>query len=443
MKLSCILISISSIIFLLFGVLISYTLDNAMTEFIEPPNISNLYEAESSSLYRALEILHTKTFVIEREKTSAFIENGGIIDSRYSSVRLLCLLGVSKNCHSEYISDVMDLYISFNPVYSVYQKDQHYRYSTHFNFLAYLKTIGIKYQVTEAILPNRGQSFVATNPGNEPWEVQLTIENPIYYRENLVNVAVRKIKDPWEYLLLIDGHQYFHNTYWFEETIWKLEHYTGVQFFQFGKHLNLANETIDFYSQPSASYMHSIRNNLLNVFRYSGNAWAMRRETYEQVGFIIDYCIIAGCDGSYLLSTLKPEEVIRELNENAIVNNKNYFKEFDEWIWNATKAFKGQNTFVRGNMTHFYHEEYFSYAELVGYMHKHELFSWRRDYYRDENFTLHLRNDTIAALVDDYFFGHEARLTLPNVITLVTDLIFNVFFGSIRYIAENFLLYKV
>lgn len=88
-----------------------------------------------------------------------------------------------------------------------------------------MNTIGVQTIVIEAIY--NGQSYQVTRPDNEPHEMQIHIEDTFYYRENLLNVAAHRFSD-WEYMAWIDAHQMFLEPYWWEDTIWSLEHFGAV-----------------------------------------------------------------------------------------------------------------------------------------------------------------------------------------------------------------------
>ena len=358
------------------------------------------------SKYNLFEHL-SKTNPIEREGPSFFVENGGVIGPINKRHSILCSVGVLKRCKTNQIAESIDVLISFNPIYYMYQGKDQVRFQTHLNFIDYLKTIGIKTQVVEAIVPSRGQKFVATKPGNDPWEVQIEVKTPMYYRENLVNVGARKIWDKWEYLLMIDGHHYFENTYWWEETIWKLEHYPGVQLYQNGTHLDIKNDTDPGFELYSVAEIRSFRNNVKGQPRYTGNAWAMKKADYEKIGYIIDYCVAAGGDGTFYMGTLKEKDVKVELLEPTLLANKIYFDQLNDWIWNASKVFNGELRVVRGKIVHFWHEAYFDYLTLVKKMNGEASFDYKRDLMRDENYTLHLTNQKIIDIFDASFYGDQ------------------------------------
>ncbi len=116
----------------------------------------------------------------DREGTSAFLNQEGTIDQKDARSRILCSLHQFKKCSSKSIAEQIDLVWAFSPIYSPFPEKMPYLYKTHGNFVGYMNSFGIKSVVLEAIYP--GQNFTFTTAGNEPWEIQLEIEDYIYYR---------------------------------------------------------------------------------------------------------------------------------------------------------------------------------------------------------------------------------------------------------------------
>ena len=386
-----------------------------------------------------------KNSTTDREGPSAFLVDGGVIDYRDIKPIFLCKINVLEYCQSKYIADIVELVVSFNPLYTYFQDIQPLRYSTHFNFLSYIQSFGMKVQVTEAIIPDQGQSFKVSSPGKEPWEVQLTVNDMIYYRENLVNVAARKLKGLWEYLIMIDGHEFFDNSYWWEEGVWRAEHYPIVQVFQSGYHLdkgsdeNKGNQSIARFKMPAICYMETYKAELRNSSTYVGNGYIIRREIYEGISYIMDDCIGGGCDTSFFFASLSDDQRAIMFMDPTIARTALYYEQFKSWINNASKIFKGKNTYVRGNMLHFYHEEVFDYQKLMLLSNQPGEFIRDRDLYRDENFTLHLKNKELALKFENICYGPH-----PNVM-----FIYNIFgdrhkhilpFENIALLAGHYLL---
>jgi len=295
-----------------------------------------------------------------------------------------------KYCQSRYIADVIDMAYAIEPIYATRQDQEPMMYNHHRDFVSMLRSIGIPVVVIEGIYPHLRQTFKVTRPGNEPWEIQTHLQDKIFIRENLLNVAIRKVVG-WEYLMWIDGHQIFENIYWWEEAIYKMEHYNGVQFFQELVHLKKdTNETDWKMNFPSVMYIWShtrpvqIYKDRLHI--WIGNAWGVRREIYEQMGFIVDYCISGCCDCSYALASMN------NMGEWNILDTwPNYKNVLTPWILKTQQIFQGKSAVVRGNIKHLWHERYFNFEGMLKAM-MYGDFNPDRDIGRDENFTMYVKS---------------------------------------------------
>jgi hypothetical protein len=113
------------------------------------------------------------------------------------------------------------------PIYALHQTPEYLElYELHSNFISYIKSIGIRTTTIEGIYPN--QTFQLTKSNNNNTEFQVKLDVPFYIRENLINVVAKRLIDTWEYLMWIDGHQWFLNPFWWEEAIYKMEKYSSV-----------------------------------------------------------------------------------------------------------------------------------------------------------------------------------------------------------------------
>jgi len=63
---------------------------------------------------------------------------------------------------------------------------------SHANFTSYLDTIGVPSVTLEAIYPN--QAPLGAQPGDGPRHIHIQVNDTFYYRENFLNVAIRKTK---------------------------------------------------------------------------------------------------------------------------------------------------------------------------------------------------------------------------------------------------------
>ncbi len=141
--------------------------------------------------------------------------------------KFLCRLDIGFGCESNYLVDVIDLVYAFCPIYSEDPPSHNLYYHHHTNFVGYMESMGITVSVVEGIYAWY-QDYIMTKPNNFPYEIQVHLTDIFYLRENLLNYAARKTWGMWQYCLWIDAHQYFLYRYWFEDSIWAMEHHDGV-----------------------------------------------------------------------------------------------------------------------------------------------------------------------------------------------------------------------
>jgi len=337
-----------------------------------------------------------KDNVVSIHKTDAFLEYGAIVPNKNTQFRSICALRISAFCQSKFIAESVDLVYAVAPIYAINQNKLPMMYQHHQNFKSYLNSIGLNVIVVEGVFPKQKQKYKVTSPGNEPLEIQVTLTDNFYIRENLLNVAANKVKE-WEYLLWIDAHQIFSNNYWWEETIHKLEHYAAVQLFQDLVHLQQKdNKTDESRHFPGSMYVYS-HTELIETFvdRYHiwiGNAWGVRREIYRKIGSILDYCISGCCDCAYNIAALKNVS-----HWNILDNWPHYKSVLMPWINHAASIFQGKSSVVRGRIHHLWHERFFNYEKMMKAM-AHGNFDPEQDIERDENGIIVLKSQYLKEL---------------------------------------------
>jgi hypothetical protein len=210
----------------------------------------------------------------------------------------------------------------------------------------------------------------------------------MYLRENLLNVAVKKIpENDWEYILWIDAHQFFENSYWWEEFIIKAERAPILQLYQRTARLNDFNQSYPG-QRRRVIYQSFFTKDVDNLgFTEIGNAYGMNKEMYREMKYIADECIATCCDCIFIRAFLPEKEYLNHNTEPSWP----YFLQFTDWLLNARKVFKCKKEFVRGTLYHFTHPG-IPYYEHLQKLVTSKNFSIRADLGRDENGTLFLTN---------------------------------------------------
>jgi len=136
-----------------------------------------------------------------------------------------------------------------------------------------MQSFGVKTCLLESTTSE--QEFVLTTPNNEPHFIQVKNDQHFFKRENLLNVAIKKllVQTEWQIFAWIDTHQMFSNSYWWEEAILKASKVGVIQLFQTAGYFNSKNETTTFGGPGSIYGLDLIRKfgNIVGVPFY-GNA---------------------------------------------------------------------------------------------------------------------------------------------------------------------------
>ena len=152
------------------------------------------------------------------KKIKESLQNSVPVFQVTQSQRMLCKLSGKQNtansCQSNYIADSIDLFWIVCPIYSFGRAYDTLLYDLHIVFKGYMQAIGLPFITFEAIRYNTTETYRLTKAGNEPYDMQGYYHNVSYVRENLLNVAIQRLKADWEYFGWIDAHQVFENHYW-------------------------------------------------------------------------------------------------------------------------------------------------------------------------------------------------------------------------------------
>jgi len=366
--------------------IISQSTNTAIYRF-SPSNIPEY----TSCLDYLLPSKNKQVYLPAQVKTNSFTNT-----PKSSENNILCRLNIKQYCLSNHIAEVLDSFWIIAPLYSFHQGSITRMYNLHLDFEKYMKSLGLSFCTIEAIRKDRNQKYLVTEPGKEPYNIQIEFYDDLYLRENFINVAVRKIPD-WEYIAWIDGHQVFENPYWWEESIYNMEKAGSVQLFQVLRKLKTDNNTLNI--NPGSIYVSLLHSRLgWNPFPYYGNAFGIRREMYEGIEYIADECIAGCCDCVYNYGLMDEKVDFYYMDRWP-----NYQGQFMDWVKRAQGVFKGRRKSIRGDLIHLHHEEKFSYGSLLDEMNKMN-FEKRRDVERDANFTLRLTNEKIREKFDHINF---------------------------------------
>jgi len=311
------------------------------------------------------------------------------------SSSILCNLNLESHCNSYQVAEVLKYFWVICPIYAPYQSVIKIRYQLHNDYASYIQSFGVPFSTAEAIRKDRHQTYLLTEPNKEPENIQLQIYDDGYLRESLLNVAAKKIPG-WEYMAWIDTHQPFENNYWWEEAIVRLEKYASVQFFQYLQAFDPTNKTKNF--APSALYIANIQSKLGVLPFVLGNAFGIRKDYYDKIGYVFDECIGGCCDCAYVKGSLPADFPF-----DFWFMWQSYTEKMMPWVQHTQSVFQGSRHIVRGVLYHIWHEETFPYMNIMSMIRDSD-FSIKNDLKRDVNGTVMLANKALKWKVESFVF---------------------------------------
>ncbi len=194
--------------------------------------------------------------------------------------------------------------------------------------------------------------------GNRPFATNSTLKfrtkYELWYKENLVNIAVKHLPSDWEYMAWIDADIEFVNPNWVFETIDKLQTYKIVQLFSHAVDLGVHYETL----QVHMGFMYQYWNleNFMpshqygNTWHHPGYAWAITRAGYNSIGGLLDFAILGSADTHMALSFVGLIE--KSLNKRLHPNYKTLCMNFQKLCTDNIRKSVG---YVTGTILHYFH----------------------------------------------------------------------------------------
>lgn len=136
---------------------------------------------------------------------------------------------------------------------------------------------------------------------NNPAHLQLRTRHELWHKENMINLAVRHLLPRnWKYVSWIDGDVFFPDKSWAMETIQQLQHYHVVQPWTDAIDLGSSGNVLQHFQ--SFCYIHRLKvpkqTHPSQPYKYAhtGFAWACTRLFWENVGGLMDWCIVGSAD---------------------------------------------------------------------------------------------------------------------------------------------------
>jgi len=196
------------------------------------------------------------------------------------------------------------------------------------------------------------QEYYITDSNNKKHLQLRTNEMPIWHKENMINIGIRKLlPDTWKAVAWIDADLEFDNPHWALDTLKILNGSRDiVQLFSNVLFLDQNNDTDIIFTSLAFQYIKkNKRSNNSNEISYwhPGFAWACTRQLFEKIGGIYEYAITGNGDTYLAACLLGSYHTIFVDNES-----EDYKKSLEIYENNIIGARLG---YVPGIMRHHYH----------------------------------------------------------------------------------------
>lgn len=182
-------------------------------------------------------------------------------------------------------------------------------------------------------------------------KLKLRSKEEVWFKENLINIAIKSLPSDWEYVAWIDADINFFNTSWAEETIDQLQTYSVVQMWTHAVDLGPYGEILQVNTGFMYQYVHKQTfDPKYGNYWHPGYAWACRRSAYAAMGGLMEFPILGSGDHHMALCLIG--EHSKGIPKGI---HPNYIKLVEIYHERCEKGIKRNVGYVRGSIAHFFH----------------------------------------------------------------------------------------
>jgi hypothetical protein len=272
----------------------------------------------------------------------------------------------------------------------------------------------------------RDRHHEITDPDN-PRHIQLRSPEILWHKENLLNLAIRRLPADAEYVAWIDADVEFARKDWAVETIHQLQKYRVVQMWTHAMDLGPRQQPVDGTFRQF-SFIHSYLNGIpfpgnarggsgsdggpsrgAGGYWHSGYAWAARRSALSDLGGLGEAGILGSGDRHMAAALIGKVEMT--IDSRLSQSYKDYWR---RWQSRAIKKIDGNVGTVPGLLLHYWHGPKRNRRYIDRWQVLLETgFDWNEDVYHDFQGVLQLTGNKprLRDLIDQYFMSRDEDST--------------------------------
>lgn len=238
------------------------------------------------------------------------------------------------------------------------------RYTNYWEFQHHVACAGGILITVELAMGDR--HFEITEKGN-PHHVQVRTRDEMFRKENLQNLGAERLPLGVKYVAFIDADVTFARPDWCQETLHLLQHYDVIQ--MFSSYSDVSHDHRIMRTVPSFMYNFEHEPDTCPVDPNSGYgsnwpsgkwngapglAWAYRIEAVDQLGGMLDRCILGGGDSHMAYGLVQRHDLAKLHLEIEHASSTAYVRYIQLWQMNAARL-KGNIGYMDGSLLHKWH----------------------------------------------------------------------------------------
>lgn len=206
--------------------------------------------------------------------------------------------------------------------------------------------------------------YVVTD-SNNPNHIQLRSWDEIWNKENMINIAIKRLPANWEYVAWVDADVTFTRGDWARETVQQLQHYDIVQMFSHAIDLGPEGQPLQIHegfmfnhiqsssfetAKPHSQYYYASKTIGQPNKWHPGFAFAARRSAIDAIGTPPEFAILGAGDHHYCHGLIG--NISRSLPRGL---HKNYYQLLNNMQARMTRHINSNIGYVPGTITHHWH----------------------------------------------------------------------------------------